>query len=108
MVTFQEFKDVDIRIAKVVQADEIPDSTSLLKIKVDVGDDHLHTIITAIKPWYSPADLLGTFILVALNLKLENLESEGTLLAIEAGDGVALLKPDPKYLDQLKPGMKLA
>lgn len=108
MVTFQEFKNCDIRIVKVVQANEIPESKSLLKLKVDAGDDHLRTIITAIKPYYSPEDLLGTFILVALNLKLEKLESEGTLLAIEAGDGVALLKPDPRYLDQLKPGMKLA
>lgn len=108
MVSFQEFKNIDIRIVKIVQAEEIPDSASLLKIKVDAGDDHLHTIITAIKPWYSPEDLIGTFILAALNLKLEKLESEGTLLAIEAGDGVVLLKPDPKYLDQLKPGMKLA
>lgn len=108
MVTFQEFKDVDIRIAKVVQADDIPDSKSLLKLKVDAGDDHLHTIITAIKPYYSSEDLLGTYILVALNLKLENLESDGILLAIEVEDAGVLLKPDPRYLDKLKPGMKLA
>ena len=108
MVTFQEFKDVDIRIAKVVQAEEIPDSKSLIKLKVDVGEDHLHTIVTAIKPWYTATDLLGTYILVALNLKLENLESEGILLAIEVEDGGVLLKPDPRYLDKLKPGMKLA
>ena len=109
MVTFQEFKDVDLRIAKVVQAEEIPGSKSLLKLKVDAGDeDHLHTIITAIKPYYTPEDLLGTFILVALNLKLENLESDGVLLAIEVEDAGVLLKPDPRYLDKLKPGMKLA
>ena len=108
MVTFQEFKDCDIRIAKVVQADEIPDSASLMKIKVDAGDDHLHTIITAIKPMYVPKDLLGTYILVALNLKLEKLESDGILLAVEVEDGGVLLRPDPRYLDKLKPGMKLA
>ena len=108
MVSFQEFKDCDIRIAKVVQADEIPDSKSLITLKIDAGDDHLHTIITAIKSSYTAKDLLGTFILVALNLKLKNLESEGILLAIEAEDGGVLLRPDPKYLNKIKPGMKLA
>ena len=109
MVTFQELKNVDLRIARVVQAEEIIGSKSLLKLKVDAGDeDHLHTIITAIKPNYTAKDLLGTFILVALNLKLENLESDGILLAIEVGDGGVLLRPDPKFLDKIKPGMKLA
>ncbi|MHA1855575.1 MAG: hypothetical protein ACTSYY_05960 [Promethearchaeota archaeon] len=41
-------------------------------------------------------------------MQLNNLKSEGFLLAIDAENSAVLLKPDKKYIDKIKPGMKLA
>ena len=108
MPSFKDFKDLDIRLGKVLECKSIPDSKSLIELKTDIGDNQTRTIVAAIKEWYSAEDLLGEYILVALNLSMDSLKSEGFLLAIDAENSAVLLKPDKKYLEKIKPGMKLA
>ena len=108
MSSFKDFKNLDIRLAKVLECKSIPDSKSLIELKIDIGDNQTHTIVAAIKEWYSPEELIGEYVLIALNLQLNNLKSEGFLLAIDAENSAVLLKPDKKYIDKIKPGMKLA
>ena len=108
MSSFKNFKNLDIRLVKVLEYKSIPNSKTLIELKVDIGDNQIRTIVSAIKEWYSTEDLLGEFVLVALNLPMDNLKSEGVLLAIDAENSAVILKPDKKYLDKIKPGMKLA
>ncbi|MHA1777703.1 MAG: methionine--tRNA ligase [Promethearchaeia archaeon] len=108
MSSFKEFHDLDIKLGKVLECHEISDSESLLELKVDVGEEKPRKIISAIKEWYKPEDLIGEFVLIATNLKLDSLNSEGFLLAVDADNSAVLLKPDPIYKAKIKPGMKLA
>ncbi|QEE17461.2 hypothetical protein DSAG12_03298 [Promethearchaeum syntrophicum] len=108
MSSFKDFKNLDIRLAKVLECKSNPDSKSLIELKTDIGDNQTRTIVAAIKEWYSAEDLIGEYVLVAFNLPLNSIKSEGTLLAIDAEHSAVLLKPDKKYYDKIKPGMKLA
>ena len=108
MSSFKDFKNLDIRLAKVLEYKSIPNSKSLIELKTDIGDNQTRTIVAAIKEWYSAEDLVGEYVLVALNLPLNSLKSEGSLLAIDAESSAVILKPDKKYYDKIKPGMKLA
>jgi len=106
-ISFGEFQKIDIRIVKVLECKAVPDSQALLELKVDAGEDHPRKIIAGIKPWYMPEDLVDQFVTVIVNLPMNSIESEGTLIAIDAGNFPILLKPDEKYKDRLKPGMSL-
>lgn len=108
MSSFKDFKNLDIRLAKVLECKSIPNSKSLIELKTDIGDNQTRTIVAAIKEWYSAEDLVDEYVLIALNLPLNSLKSEGFLLAIDAEHSPVLLKPDKKYLEKIKPGMKLA
>ena len=107
MSSFKDLKKLDIRLAKVLEYKSIPNSKSLIELKTDIGDNQTRTIVAAIKEWYSAEDLVDEYVLVALNLPLNSLNSEGSLLAIDAEHSAVLLKPDKKYQDKIKPGMKL-
>ena len=108
MSSFKDFKDLDIWLVKVLECRSCPNSTSLIELKIDIGENQTRTIVTAIKEWYSTEDLLGEYVLVTLNMPMDSLKSEGVLLAIDAENSAVLLKPDKKYFDKVKPGMKLA
>ena len=68
MSSFKDLKNLDIRLAKVLECKPIPNSKSLIELKTDIGDNQTRTIIAAIKEWYSAEDLVGEYVLVALNL----------------------------------------
>lgn len=108
MSSFKDFKNLDIRLGKVLEYISIPDSKTLIEMRIDIGDNQTRSIVAAIKEWYSAEDLVGEYVLVALNLTMDNLKSEGFLLAIDAENSAVLLKPDKKYREKIKPGMKLA
>lgn len=108
MSRFKEFIDLNIRLGKVLECREMENSDSLLELIVDVGEEKPRTIVSGIKEWYKPEELIGEFVLLALNLPLGHLKSEGFLLAVDADNSAVLLKPDPKYLDKIKPGMRLS
>ncbi len=108
MSSFKDFKNLDIRLAKVLECKSVPNSKSLVELKTDIVDKETRTIVAVIKEWYSAENLVGEYVLVALNLPLNSLKSEGSLLAIDAENSAVLLKPDIKYYDKIKPGMKLA
>ena len=96
MINFNDFSKLDLRIAQVKQAEEVNASKKLLKITLDVGDLGEKIIISGIKEWYQPKDLIGKSILYLANLRpkeIFGLKSEGMILA--AGDQKAVvLIPD--------------
>ena len=93
-MTIDEFKAVDLRVAKVLSAERVEGSEKLLKLQVDIGE--ARQIIAGIGTAYAPEDLVGKEIVVIANLeprKLMGLESQGMLLAAhgENGEPVALM-----------------
>jgi len=93
IITIDDFLKVDLRVATVIEADEVPDSQKLLRLKVSLGNEE-RQIIAGIKKSYSPEDMLGKQIVIIANLqprKLAGLESQGMILAAHDEDDKAVL-----------------
>ena len=100
MISFDEFKKVDLRTAKIISAEAVEGSEKLLKLRVDLGEEK-RQIIAGIAKQYKPEELIGREIVVVANLEsrvLFGLESQGMLLAAGGSDGPVLLRPDRDVL----------
>ncbi|MEW6356067.1 MAG: methionine--tRNA ligase subunit beta [Planctomycetota bacterium] len=97
MVTFDEFKKLEIRVAEIKSAADHPNANKLTVMQIDVGGEQKQ-IVAGIRGHYSNEELVGKKIVVVNNLapaKLRGVESNGMILAAVAGDGaVVLLVPD--------------
>ena len=97
-ISIDDFKKVELRVAKIVAVDHIPGADKLYKLSIDLGYER-RMIVAGIKEFYSPEDLVGKKIVVICNLKpakLRGVVSNGMLLAAESPDGsqLALLTVD--------------
>ncbi|WP_456418790.1 methionine--tRNA ligase [Methanocaldococcus infernus] len=87
---------IDLRVGKIVEAEDIKKSKKLLKLIVDLGDEK-RQIVSGIKEFYKPEELIGKKVIVVCNLKpakLCGVLSEGMILAAEDESGVSLLTVD--------------
>jgi methionyl-tRNA synthetase len=92
-ISFDEFMKVELRVAKVLEAEAVPKSKKLVKLKVDVGTEQ-RTIVAGIAEAYQPEQLVGRTIAIVYNLKpakLMGIESNGMVLAASVGDGKPIL-----------------
>ena len=83
-ITFDDFAKVDLRIARITQAEPHPNADRLLKLQLDDGSGEPRQICAGIKGHYEPADLVGKQIVIVANLaprKIRGEESRGMLLA---------------------------
>lgn len=84
-VSFSDFQKLDMRIGKVITAEDIIASTSLIRLKVNLGPDYkTHIILAGVKKWYKPKDLKGKKFIFIANLepkKMMGEESCGMMLA---------------------------
>ncbi len=97
IITIDQFFQTELKIGTIVEAEEVPKSKKLLKLKVDLGEEKPRQIIAGIKEWYSPESLVGTQACVVANLKpakLMGMLSEGMLLAAKDENGLSLLRPE--------------
>lgn len=88
-ITFEDFKKIDLRIAKVLRAERVTKSEKLIRLQIKIGDDE-RQIVAGIAQHYKPEDLIGEKIVVVANLaptKLMGQESRGMLLAASTNDG---------------------
>ena len=88
-ITIDDFKKLDLRVAKVVQCERVPKSEKLLKVQVEVGAEK-RQILAGIAKHYTPEDLMGKSVVIVFNLqpaKLMGHESQGMLLAATDTDG---------------------
>jgi len=95
-VTFDEFRRIDLRVAKVIDASRVPNSARLLKLKLDVGGIEKQCV-AGIGANYEPDQLKEKLIVVVMNLKprsLMGLTSEVMLLAAAEGPEISTLTPD--------------
>lgn len=87
-IEFEDFAKIDLRIAQIIEAEEIKEADKLLRLKVELEPGKTKQIIAGIKSAYSPEKLLGRKVLICANLKPRKMKfgmSEGMVLA--AGDG---------------------
>ena len=93
-ITIDDFAKVDLRTAKVLEAEKMPKSNRLLKLKVDVGEPEPRTILAGIAESYEPEQLVGKSIVIVANLaprKMMGLESQGMVLAASPDGGKAIV-----------------
>ena len=89
LITIDDFKKIQLRTAKIIEAENIPKSKKLIKLQVDLGNEK-RQILAGIAEYYKPEDLIGKLVVVVSNLqpaKLMGNESQGMLLAANSGDG---------------------
>ena len=81
-ITYEDFEKLDLRLAKVVACEEVKRSKKLLKLTVSLGSEE-RTVVSGIKNWYKPEDLVGKTVVLVANLKpvtLCGVESHGMIL----------------------------
>ncbi len=95
-ITLDDFKKIDLRIAKVLSAENVPKSDKLLKLQIELGDQ-IRQVVAGIAQHYQPKDLVGKQLIVVANLqaaKLMGQESQGMILAASDSEGkLALISP---------------
>lgn len=88
IISFKDFQKLDLRIGKVVKAEEIEGSRSLIRLDVDFGDETLQAV-SGLKKWYKPEDLLGNEYMFITNLerkKFMGFESQCMIFCAEDVD----------------------
>ena len=106
--TIDDFAKVDLRVARILAAEEVPEARKLLKLTVSLGGDVTRTVFAGIKGFHEPAALVGRLVVVVANLAPRQMKfglSEGMVVAASGAgaEGVFLLSPDAGAL----PGMRL-
>ncbi|MBP7056146.1 MAG: methionine--tRNA ligase subunit beta [Candidatus Omnitrophica bacterium] len=96
IITYDDFKKVELKVGKILEAEEVPGADKLLKLKVDIGTEQ-RQLIAGIKKQYQPSDLIGRYVAVVTNLAprtMMGVESQGMVLAASDESGPVLLRPD--------------
>ena len=110
MITFDDFKKIELKVGKVLSAERVEKSEKLLKLRVDLGEcdvpgssstsseqlSDIRQIIAGIGKWHEPEGLIGKNIIVVANLEprmMMGFESQGMLLAV-GGESPVLLMPE--------------
>ena len=89
-ITIDDFMKVELQVAKVLEAERMPKSKKLLKLKVDAGEAEPRTILAGIAESYEPEALVGRTIVIVANLaprKMMGIESNGMVLAASPDGG---------------------
>ena len=97
LITIDQFFQTALKIGTVLEAEEVPKSSKLLKLKVDLGEESPRQIVAGIREYYSAQSLVGTQVCVVANLKpakLMGMLSEGMILAAKDEDGLCLIRPE--------------
>ncbi len=98
-ISYEEFSKMDIRTATVLEAEKVPKTSKLLKLKIDCGTD-IRTIVSGIAEFYEPEKLIGKQILIIANLEprtIRGIESKGMILMAEDSKGnLVMVTPESK------------
>ncbi|MEM0008235.1 MAG: methionine--tRNA ligase subunit beta [Candidatus Bathyarchaeia archaeon] len=96
-ITLEEFQKLDMRVGKVLEANQIPGSRNLIRMIVDFGTEKRQAVAGLLQ-WYKPSDLVGKKFAFILNLqrrKFMGVESQCMILAAEDDKGnVVVLQPE--------------
>ena len=106
MIGYQDFKNVEMKVGKVLSVEDHPNADKLLVLRVDVGEEGPRTLVAGLKGHYAPNELEGKLIVVVTNLEpaqLRGVASNGMLLAAQEGERVVILTLD----EQIAPGSRV-
>lgn len=95
-ISIEDFAKIDLRVAKVLQAEKVPKTDKLLKLEIEVGGK-TRTIVSGIAQHYAPEELVGKHVVIVANLKpakLRGIVSEGMILAASHGEVLEVLTLD--------------
>ena len=105
--SFDDFTKVDLRVARVIEAEQIPEARKLLKLKLSFGGGVTKVVFAGIKAAYEPDQLVGRLVVCVANLAPRKMKfgvSEGMVVASgPGGTEVYLLSPD----DGAVPGQRV-
>ncbi len=104
-ITIDDFAKVDLRVAKIIKAEDVPEAKKLLKLTLDLGFE-TRTVFAGIKSAYSPEALEGKLVVMVANLKPRKMRfgvSEGMVLAAQDG-ALTLIQPER----DIQPGSKVS
>ena len=95
--TFEDFSKMDIRTAKVIEAERVPKTDKLLKLRIDTGLD-VRVFVSGIAEYYTPEQMVGKQICILANLQprvIRGIESKGMILMAKQEDGkMRLVSPE--------------
>jgi len=97
-ISYDDFKKLDLRVAKILKIEKIPGKTKIVKGEIDLGDETIDVIIGGAE-FYEPDDLIGKTVIVVANLeskKMAGVESNAMLLAADINDKPFWLTVDPQ------------
>ena len=100
-----DFTKIDLRVARIVNAEQVEGADKLLKLTLDIGTEQ-RTVFAGIKSAYDPEKLKGRLTVMVANLAPRKMKfglSEGMVLAAGDGNGLYLLGPD----EGAQPGMRI-
>lgn len=86
IISYEDFSKLDLRVGKITHAEEKESSEKLIRLTVDFGEEGTRNILTGIKAWYKPEELIGKSFIFVANLaprKMMGEESEGMILATD-------------------------
>ncbi|HEX2945106.1 MAG TPA: methionine--tRNA ligase [Clostridia bacterium] len=96
LITIDDFAKLDLRVAKVLEAEKIEGSDKLLKLKLEMGGE-TRQVVSGIAKHYSPDSLVGKSVILVANLKpvkLKGIESQGMILAASNDDSLVIATLD--------------
>lgn len=105
MISFSEFQNLDLRVAKILKAEKLEGTDKLLVLDIDLGEEK-RQLVAGIGLQYNPELLVGKNIVIIANLEPKEIKgkiSQGMLLAVDSVEGPVLLIPENEVL----PGSKV-
>ncbi len=98
-IVFDQFAAMDIRTGTVLEAERVPKTNKLLKLKIDTGIDQ-RTVVSGIAEYYTPEEMVGKQISILVNLEpkpLKGIESQGMILCAQDQNGkLVLVSPEAR------------
>lgn len=108
LITLDQFRQVDLRVARIVAAEAVSGADKLLQVEVDLGPGGRRTVVAGIARYYAPEELAGRRVVFVANLKpvrLKGILSEGMLLAATDSAGNLALTTVDREID---PGSRIS
>ena len=96
MVSFEEFKKVSIKIARIIEVRDHPNADKLYVLKLDIGGEEREAV-AGIKKAYKPEELKDKLVVVVDNLEpatIRGIESKAMVLAAQDGEKLTVISPD--------------
>jgi methionyl-tRNA synthetase len=96
-ININQFTDIDLRVAKIIEASHVEGADKLLQLKLDVGDLGERQVFAGIKSAYNPDELNNKLVILVSNLEPRKMKfgvSEGMVLASSDDKGIHLISPD--------------